>query len=372
MKKYLVGGAVRDMLLGRAPREHDVTFEGSASDFLQSYPETRKVGKRIDVYLLHGIEYRPIHPDGLAADLAMRDLTINALALEESGILHAHPQALTDLKNKILRPASPEAFRRDPLRIFRVARFAAQLPGFEVAEETFKAMREVCASGLLANLPGEQVCRETIKALGAPAPSRFISILAEAACLEPWFSELATADSIPAGPATYHSGSVLAHTGEIMDRLAGNPLRVWMALCHDLGKTTTARELLPRHHGHDRRGAPLAVTLGKRLTMPNRYIRAGELASRLHMKGAAYDALRPNTRVDLLHELHVAEIFVPFWELVHADMRSPAPLSERSRHPDQDLECMLAVRLEPEECNLGAASGQRLRELRCRALAHRD
>lgn len=107
MKTYLVGGAVRDILIGRTPREHDIAFEASVAHFLQANPSARKVGKRIDVYLIGNVEHRPVQGGDIRADLLQRDFTINALALEADGTLHAHPDALADLRASIIRPASP-------------------------------------------------------------------------------------------------------------------------------------------------------------------------------------------------------------------------------------------------------------------------
>lgn len=393
MKRYLVGGALRDLLLGVLPREHDVAFEGSVAEFIQAYPHTRKVGRTVDVYLVDGVEHMPVRGGSITHDLALRDLTINALAMDEAGVLHAHPQALDDLAQGVLRAAYPDAFRDDPTRLFRVARFAARFPDFSVAPETLALMRQAAAQGLAASLPAERVANEVRKALVCPAPSRFVCILAEAGCLMPWFAELAGADAIPAGPARYHSGSVLEHIGNVMDRCAGDDLAVWMALCHDLGKCTTPPHVLPRHIGHELRGAEAALQLGQRLGMPNLFIAAGEVGARLHMKGGTYPALRPGTRVDMLDELHRKGLMRPFWRLVEADFglaskHGDAPAATlhataattamahaagaRSAMAQRDLDAMLGVSLPPEWRNLGAASGEHLRVLRCKVLCEAE
>ena len=125
MELYLVGGAVRDLLLGRRPTDLDFAFDGTMADFLAAHPEAVRVGKSVDVCLWHGRECMPLRGGTLAADFEARDLTINALALDTAGRLHSHPQALEDLRNSLLRPASPTAFADDPTRVFRLARFAA-------------------------------------------------------------------------------------------------------------------------------------------------------------------------------------------------------------------------------------------------------
>ena len=251
---YLVGGAVRDRLLGRTPREYDFAFDADEATFLQRNPEARKVGKSVSVFLLRGQEFMPLEGT-LEEDMRRRDLTINALAEDRDGNLLGHPDALSDLREGILRPASPTSFRDEPVRVFRLARMACELPSFTVHPEAVAQMRAVAGEGLLGRIPAERVGRELMKALASPKPSRWLSVLAEGNCLSPWFRELETSMDIPAGPVAYHSGSVMAHLMDVMDAVAGDPLCVWMALCHDLGKIGTDPALLPHHYGHELRGA---------------------------------------------------------------------------------------------------------------------
>lgn len=361
MQWYLVGGAVRDLLLGRAPRERDMAFAGEAQDFLRIHPEARKAGRGAEVYLLNGVECAPLR-GGLEADLRARDLTINALALDERGRLFAHPQALEDLAAGTLRPASPTAFAQDPARVFRAARFAASFPEFTLHAETLAQAR--AARDLLPRLPAERVGNEVRKALRAERPSRFVRTLHQAGVLSPWLVELEGADAIPAGPRAWHKDSVLEHAAAVMDAAAGDELAVWMALCHDLGKTTTPVHALPRHYGHEARGAVLARAMGRRLALPGRHIRAGVLAALLHMKGGRFHRLRPGTRRDLLHAVHAAGLDASFWKMVDADTGENI-----SAEALQSLRVMLAVRLPPQWRDRGADSGRRLRALQCQALA---
>lgn len=358
-----MGGAARDRLLGRTPREYDFAFDADGETFLRLHPQARRVGRSVSVILLDGQEYMPLCGT-LEEDLRRRDLTINALAEDREGALYAHPQALSDLREGILRPASPASFMDDPVRVFRLARMACELPSFTIHPEALEQMREVAASGRLEGIPAERVERELMKALASPRPSRWLAALAEGGCLSPWFRELEAAPDIPAGPAAYHSGSVLAHLSRVMDALAGDPLAVWMGLCHDLGKVETDPALLPHHYGHEERGAEPAERLARRAALPSRYAAAGVLASQLHMKAGIYETLRPGTRCDLLMRVHNAAFDDPFWKLAEADSgRTLRPLVE------EDLRVLLGVSLPPEWRDRGSASGERLRALRCQALA---
>ena len=363
MKRYLVGGAVRDLLLGRLPKEWDYAFEGSIESFIQANPGACKVGRSVAVVLLKGMEHTPLAHGILAEDLRARDLTMNALALDEDGRLHAHPQALEDLRARVLRLAAPDALERDPLRVFRIARFAAQFPDFSIHPATLTAMRETAANRLLASLPAERVGRETLKALATPRPSRFLQILTVAECLYPWFAECTGMDVISAGPAPFHSGSVLEHTCRVMDALAGNQVAVWMGLAHDLGKATSTAEMLPHHYGHERRGKLMAHTLAERLALPRRFRKAGALAAELHMLGGIYPELRIGTKRDLLMCVHVAHLDAPFWDMISADAKK-----DKRTDALRDLDVLRRVRLPGKLCGKGRESGIRLRLLQCEAL----
>lgn len=361
---YVVGGAIRDLLLGRTPRDVDFAFSGGVDAFVQALPQACKVGRSVDVWLVDGMEFRPMQGHNIQEDLRARDLTINALAVDEKGRLHAHPDALTDLRGKVLRPTARDAMRRDPARVFRVARMAAELPDFAVHEETLRQMRELGATEALAGLPPERVCREVLRAMEAPRPSRFLAVLDRGRCLEPWLTEWAGGGAVTAGPAPWHDNSVLEHAGEIMDQVAGDPLAVWMALCHDVGKVTTDPALLPHHYAHEMRGAGAAAALAARLRLPTRYRAAGALAARLHMKAGRYRTLRPGTRRDILWEVHAARLDEPFWKVVNADSGQNLSLDVA-----RDLAIILAVHLPEPWRDRGEMSGRHMRELQCEALA---
>lgn len=374
MDIFLVGGAVRDMLLGRPPGgARDFVFFGTDEDFLSRYPTARRAGKTFPVYIHQGREYARARGADIDEDLAARDLTINALALgvtgAQAGLVHAHPRALADLHDGVLRPCSATAMAEDPLRVFRAARFAAALPAFRPHPELLGQMREAAAKGRLAGLTAERVGAELQKACAAPRPGNFLRLLAAAGCLGSWFAELAPATDIAAGPRPWHDESVLEHTAQVMDRLAADsagPMAVYMALCHDLGKVLTDPANWPHHYGHEKLGRQPARALGERLKLPGRWIDAGEAASGLHMKAGCYQELRPGKRVDLLHRLHGLDLAEELFALVKAD----GDLDFRAEAAG-DLAAMLAVKLPARARNLGQASGRRLRVLRCQALARK-
>jgi tRNA nucleotidyltransferase (CCA-adding enzyme) len=364
MRILLVGGAVRNLLLGRPPGDKDfLVLDAGESEFRARFPSARKVGRAFPVYWLGGSEFAFPRAASLEQDLAARDFTLNALALDSDGGLFCHPQALEDMRDRILRPCSPCSLADDPLRVFRAARFLAQFPELTPHPDLLAAMEDAARAGLLANLSAERVGRELLKALAGPQPSRFPALLARTGCLDPWFAELARCRDVPAGPAPAHDSDVFGHTLAVLDRLAGDPLRAWMGLCHDLGKAATPPAEWPRHHGHDRAGAALARGLGARLRLSEEYQRAGETAAFLHMTAARYPELRPGTRVDLL--LRAGNLLEPLLDLVRADhgldVREQA-LAERAR--------ILAVRLPEALRDRGPESGKRLRELRAQALSH--
>lgn len=362
MELYLVGGALRDLLLGRAPAELDFAFSGSMADFLRLHPGARQVGKSVRVALWRGREYMPLRGPNLQADLRTRDLTINALALDEHGRLHAHPQALDDLRASVLRPASPTAFGDDPARVFRLARFAALWPDWRIDESAVRQMRAL-PSRTLAAIPAERVGRELRKALAGPAPARFLEVLAQGWALVPWFAELEAARGIPAGPAPWHKNSVWEHTLRLMNVLTGDALAVWMALCHDLGKIGTDPALLPHHYGHEMRGVSLARDLARRLRLPALYGKAGALAAAEHMKAGIFLSLRPGTRRDLLWRVHSSGLGKSFWRLVDADSGTRLSATARGQ-----LDTLLAVRLPEVWRGKGQLSARKLRELHCQAL----
>jgi len=323
MKVYLVGGAVRDRLLGREVTERDyVVVDATPEELIaQGYlpvgkdfpvflhPETK------DEYALARTErktapgYRgfTVHTEPgvtLEQDLLRRDLTINALAEDEAGTLIDPYGGLADLQARVLRHVSP-AFAEDPVRILRVARFAARFAGlgFTVAPETLDLMRAMVGAGEVDALVPERVWAELVKALGESAPSRFFETLRACGALGRLLPELDRLWGIPQPPKWHPEIDTGVHTMMVVDTAArlSPALEVrFAALTHDLGKGTTPTEILPSHHGHEARSVGLIEALCARLRAPRRFLDLARIVARYHGQVHKLDELRPATVLDLL------------------------------------------------------------------------
>lgn len=364
MRIYLVGGAVRDQLRGVAPVDFDyVAVGGGERELRLKVPGLTRVGQGFAVFVRGNAQYTLSEFATIEEDLGSRDLTVNALARDEAGDVVAHPLALSDLREKILRPVALANFLADPLRAIRAARFAALFPDFTVHEDLLSAMRGVTPQSL-GRVAAERVGQEVLKACAAPVPGNFLRILRAGQALDPWLAEFQGADLVPAGPPMFHETSVLEHTARVMDGSFGDTLGVWMALCHDLGKTVTPRDLLPHHFGHEDAGRELAEALSLRLRLPGRFGTAGRLAARWHMAAGRYGGLRASTRVRMLLELDKAGVVEPFFRLVAADGGE-----DFQAMAGEELRLIKAVRLPEKHRDQGPRSAEVLLQLRCEALA---
>lgn len=317
---FIVGGCVRDRRLGLAPHDFDVVVVGhTIKTFLEEFPEAKLVGASFPVFLVNGEEFALArserstgrgHTDfevtfdatvTLQEDLERRDLTINSGAeCVDTGELTADPRFLDDLQNRILRHTGP-AFCDDPLRVFRVARFAAQFPDFTVAPETLEVMSRM--HDALEALPGERVFAELYRALNAKAPRRFFDVLKEAKVLDVFFPELAALIGIPAGPALHHPEvDTFEHTMQVTHKVKGSIQR-FAALCHDFGKALTPPEELPTHHGHDERGVPLVEAFCKRLHVSSSHRSLAVLVTAQHMRVHTCLEMRAGKAVRLVREI---------------------------------------------------------------------
>jgi len=321
----LVGGAVRDKLLGREPKDLDFVAVGATQDaFLKVFPKAQAVGKSFPVYLVEGLgevafarkerKLGPYHTDfevlfdpsvTLEEDLSRRDLTINAIAMRPDGEIFDPFGGAKDLAAKLLRHVGP-AFSEDALRVYRLARFAAQL-GFKVAPETMKFARTVPLSDLTA-LPAERVCEEFRKSLRSAEPWRFIEELEHAGVLSLHFPELAHLRKVPAGKPEHHpEGDTLTHsllslrdvTARTQGDEVGEAIRL-SALFHDLGKGVTPEAKWPSHHGHDVAGVPIVEAACARLKLPTNLTKAAVMACLQHMRVHVFLEMKKGKKVDLI------------------------------------------------------------------------
>ncbi len=305
MDIYLVGGAVRDELLGLAVRERDWVVVGSTPDELEAQG-FRQVGKDFPVFLhprsheeyalarterktapgYHGFETR-FSPDvTLDEDLQRRDLTINAMAKLPDGTIIDPYGGMRDLAARILRHVSP-AFAEDPVRILRLARFAARYAhlGFTVAPETMALMQQMVIDGEATALVAERVWAETEKALAEPSPVTYFAVLRKSGALGVIFPELDRLYGVPQ-PERWHpeidTGLHVMLVLESAAALSKEPRVRFAALMHDLGKGTTPKSEWPKHHGHEARGAKIVDALCARLRIPNEFRDLAMIVAREH------------------------------------------------------------------------------------------
>ncbi len=363
MQVFLIGGSVRDRLLQRPEKDKDfVVLQATEEEFLARFPRAKKVGKGKAVFLLGRDEYTLSASASIEEELGKRDLTINALALDQKNKLYAHPLALKDLENKLLRPIEKKNFFQDPLRVYRSARFWSELPEFKLHSTLLYISWSVLKSEKIKTLSAERVWGELFKALQAKKPGNFFRFLNLISGFNFWFAQLQESAFIPAGPKHHHPESVLEHTLNLMDALAPDFWGAWLAFCHDLGKVLTPVELLPHHYGHEEKGRAVLKDLAKKLPLPRKMLKYGAIACRYHMLAGKYTSLRPGTRVKLLLSLP-QEIFEPFFKLVRLDQGM-----DYLEQALQDLKVIQKVKLPPAHQNLGSRSGAILHSLRAKAL----
>jgi tRNA nucleotidyltransferase (CCA-adding enzyme) len=378
MDIYLVGGAVRDQLLGRTPHERDFVVVGATPEDLLALGY-RPVGKDFPVFLHPdtGEQYALARterktgpgyygfathfaPDvTLEEDLARRDLTINAMARDTTGEIIDPYGGQRDLAARLLRHVSP-AFVEDPLRVLRVARFAARLAplGFSVAPETLDLMRQIVARGELAALVPERVWVETERALGEDRPAVFFEVLHSCGALAAVFPELAALDGVPQ-PARWHPEiDTFVHTMQVLEvaaELTPDTTVRFAALVHDVGKGLTPREDWPSHIGHEESGARLIEQLAVRLRLPTEHRELAVMVARHHARAHRVAEQRPGTVLELL-ELTDAfrrpERFERFLLACEADARGRGPELRARPYPQaarlqRALAAASSVRLDP-------------------------
>lgn len=400
MEVYLVGGAVRDELLGIGVEERDwVVVGGTPEELLaQGY---RQVGASFPVFLhpdsaeefalarterkqghgYHGFSV-DFHPGvTLTEDLARRDLTINAMARDEDGALIDPFNGRGDLEQRVLRHVS-DAFGEDPLRVLRVARFAARFAdlGFSVHDSTLQLMREMVESGELEHLVPERVWTEFEKAFASSRPGEFIEILRECGALAVLLPEVDRLFGIPQ-PEKYHpeidTGIHVLMTMNLAAGMESEPEVVFALLLHDLGKGLTPESRLPSHIGHEKSGLPLVREVCARLRVPGAFQNLALVVCELHLRCHRLLEARPSTIMKLIEDadlLRRPERTAHFLQACEADYRGrkglenrPYPQAERLRRA---LQAAQAVRTaDVSTAGLaGSQIGEKIRQARIDAI----
>ncbi len=323
MKVYLVGGAVRDQLLGYPVKERDWVVVGATSQEMLAL-KYQQVGRDFPVFLhpiTHeeyalarterkiGPGYLGFHCDfnpevTLEEDLARRDLTINAMALDEDKKLIDPYHGQDDLHAKLLRHVS-SAFVEDPVRVLRVARFAARYHhlGFKLADETRLLMYKMSKSGELEALVAERVWQEWQRSLQERNPEVFISTLRSCGALQEILPEIDALFGVPNTPKYHPEIDSGVHTLMVLGmavKLSSDPMIRFAALMHDLGKALTPMSIWPSHHCHEERGLDVILKVCQRYKVPNDYRQLALMACRFHLKIHRLNEMKASTIVGVL------------------------------------------------------------------------
>jgi len=321
MQIYCVGGAVRDELLGLPVQDRDWVVVGATPEemLLEGF---RPVGRDFPVFLhpqtheeyalarterktapgYAGFVFHAAPGVTLEEDLARRDLTINAMARGNDGLLIDPHRGRADLARKILRHVSP-AFAEDPVRILRIARFAARFADFSIAPETLDLMRRMVANGEVDALVAERVWQELARGLMEAVPSRMFATLKECGALTRLLPELERLWGVPQRADYHPEVDTGVHVMMVIDMAARLKLSLparFAALTHDLGKAETPVEILPCHIGHELKSASLLEPLCERLRVPTECRDVARLVARFHGDMHKVDQLRPETRLKIL------------------------------------------------------------------------
>lgn len=369
MQVFLVGGAVRDQLLGRPITERDWVVVGATADEMLAqgfqqvgqdfpvflHPDTREEYALARTERKSGKGYTGFVVDSdknisLEDDLLRRDLTINAIAQDADGKLIDPFDGQADIKNKLLRHVSP-AFAEDPLRVLRVARFAARYAylGFTVAPETINLMSSMVKAGEIDYLVPERVWKETSRALTEKNPEVFFSILRDTGALSILFPEIDAMFGVPQ-TATYHPEvdtgihSLMSLQQAVL--LSQDAKIRFVSLIHDLGKATTPADILPKHIGHEERSLPLVENLCQRIKCPVDYKELALMTAKWHTHCHRALDLRPASILKLLLGLDAfrrKERFQEFLICCEADARGRTGFEDREYPQRQYLQQALDI-----------------------------
>lgn len=402
MDIYLVGGAVRDKLLGRPVVDRDWVVVGATPEAMLE-AGYKAVGKDFPVFLhgetkeeyalarterktgrgYHGFAFHADPTVTVEQDLERRDLTINAIAERDDGTLVDPFGGVRDIETRTLRHVSP-AFAEDPVRLLRVARFAARYAplGFTVADETMGLMRQMVEDGEVDHLVPERVWAETRKALSEPMPSAFVRVLRDCGALRVLFPEVDALYGVPQRPEFHPEVDTGIHLELVLDAAAklapGDALVGWCALTHDLGKALTPADVLPRHIMHEQRGIAPVRELSARLKVPTEYAFMAEMVCKHHLNAHMAFELKPTTvlrLLDALGALRRSERLETFLLACMADKRGRLG-SETAPYPQADYlracrDAAAAVTSQPFVAQglQGPAIGEAMKKAQVQAIA---
>lgn len=319
---YLVGGALRNKLLNRQVKDEDYCVVGITSkQFKELFPKSFSRGKSFEVFELNGKEFAMARTETkigighkgfeitanknitIEQDLARRDITINSIAQDVITEKIIDPfNGREDLKNGVIR-ATTEHFLEDPLRAYRVARFACSLD-FKVEKDTLRMMNKLKKE--LNTLSEERVFIEFSKALKERKPSIFFEVLKKADILEVHFKEIYNLIGALQPPEHHPEGDSFNHTMMVVDKAAEltDDLEIrFSALVHDLGKGLTPKNEYPHHYGHEIKGVDAVVKFGNRIKAPKRWIECGKVACREHMRGGIFYKMKPSKKVEFIERV---------------------------------------------------------------------
>lgn len=403
MKLYVVGGAVRDELLGRPASDRDWVAVGTTPEALVG-AGYQPVGRDFPVFLhpqtreevalarterksgrgYHGFTFHTAPEVTLEQDLARRDLTINAMARDERGALIDPFGGERDLHARVLRHVSP-AFAEDPVRVLRVARFAARFADFSIASETMALMQRMVQIGEVDALVPERVWQELARGLMEAQPRRAIEVLRDCGALERLLPEVDALFGVPQRVEHHPEVDTGKHLLMVLDQCArvAAPLTVrYACLVHDLGKGVTPPEHWPRHHGHESHGVELANRVSQRLKAPGDCRELAELTAREHGNVHRSDGLRATAVLRLLERCDALRRPERFAELLLAcecDMRGRLGLEQRPYEPRPRLTFALQTVQKVDTADVaaraaaegktGPAVGEAVRKARAAALA---
>jgi tRNA nucleotidyltransferase (CCA-adding enzyme) len=401
MNTYLVGGAVRDKLLGLPVTERDWVVVGQTPESMinQGF---RPVGKDFPVFLhpdsneeyalarterktAPGYKGFVIHADAnitLEEDLLRRDLTINAIAMKPDGEIVDPYGGRKDLEKRIFRHVSP-AFIEDPVRILRIARFAARYQhlGFILAPETQALMSTMVAGGEVDHLVPERVWAELYKALNEQSPAAFFGILLDCGAMAIIFPEIFNLFGVPQPPQHHPEIDTGIHAMMVLEQaalLSAKPEVRFAALVHDLGKALSPKNQLPHHYGHETKGLPVLEALCDRLRVPNMFRSLAKNVMQFHTHCHKAKELRPATLVDLLTSLGAFKkpsLFPEFLLACEADAKGRKGLEYRPYPQAEYLKIAAETATAIDNSVLtdgtlqGAQIGEAIRQMRIRVLA---